>query len=97
VKEEPLDSLQKSKKKDDEQPDENPPPPTSRTPTKEKSTPRKFTWESRTMMPDVIATRAKAIAIQAREEAAGRRVSYSKAGCPRDYERRHYLRYCVNR
>jgi hypothetical protein len=78
VKEEPQESLLKPKKKEVEKPDEKAPTPNSRTPTKEKPTPRKFIWDSRTMMPDVIATRAKAIAIQAREEAAGRRISYSK-------------------
>jgi len=78
VKDEPQESLLKPKKKEVENSDEKAPPPNSRTPTKEKPTPRKFIWDSRTMMPDVIATRAKAIAIQAREEAAGRRISYSK-------------------
>jgi hypothetical protein len=78
VKEEPQESLLKPKKKEVEKSDEKAPTPNSRTPTKEKPTPRKFIWDSRTMMPDVIATRAKAIAIQAREEAAGRRISYSK-------------------
>jgi hypothetical protein len=78
VKEEPQESLLKLKKKEAEKSDEKAPTPNSRTPTKEKPTPRKFIWDSRTMMPDVIATRAKAIAIQAREEAAGRRISYSK-------------------
>ncbi len=79
MKEEPQESLLKPKKKEVEKSEEKAPPPTnSRTPTKEKPTPRKFIWDSRTMMPDVIATRAKAIAIQAREEAAGRRISYSK-------------------
>ena len=57
--------------------DERSPEKELKTPTKEKPA-HKFVWDSRTMMPDVIATRAKAIAIQAREEAAGRRVSYSK-------------------
>ncbi len=78
MKEEPQESLIKPKKKEAEKSEEKAPPTNSRTPTKEKPTPRKFIWDSRTMMPDVIATRAKAIAIQAREEAAGRRISYSK-------------------
>ncbi len=78
MKEEPQESLLKPKKKEAEKSEEKAPTTNSRTPTKEKPTPRKFIWDSRTMMPDVIATRAKAIAIQAREEAAGRRISYSK-------------------
>jgi len=38
----------------------------------------KFEWESSLMMPDVIATRGKAIAKQKKELAQGRRVSYAK-------------------
>jgi len=44
----------------------------------EEGTPVKFVWDANTMMPIVIATRAKAIAKQKREAAQGRRVSYAK-------------------
>ena len=38
----------------------------------------KFVWDANTMMPIVIATRAKAIAKQKKEASQGRRVSYAK-------------------
>ena len=38
----------------------------------------KFVWDANTMMPIVIATRAKAIAKQKREATHGRRISYAK-------------------
>ena len=38
----------------------------------------KFVWDANNMMPNVIATRAKAIAKQKREAAHGRRISYAK-------------------
>ena len=38
----------------------------------------KFVWDSASMMPVVISTRAKAIAKQQREAAQGRRISYAK-------------------
>jgi len=44
----------------------------------EEGTPVKFVWDANTMMPIVIATRAKAIAKQKKEAAQGRRVSYAK-------------------
>jgi hypothetical protein len=77
---EPQESILKTKRKEEGEDDLLAAEKTNNnrtTPTKEKPV-GKFVWDSRTMMPDVIATRAKAIAVQAREEAAGRRVSYSK-------------------